>query len=186
MFDRPDKDRIKEVGPNRACAEWLLRCGATLKWKGSDRFQTDYHALPPSNFRSFVIEEVEAVEAGIMYVGFEHFGKILPDIQSVVNCNGDLTDVFHFTANNVIMHGEPADDCFIPQLTCYGSFSKIICNFLNRLNLFTEFSNRSSFLAATALGRLFFDRILFSSIDTFQQHLKTHFLHSLSMPDRCG
>jgi len=76
LFARPDRDRIKEVGPNRACAEWLLRCGATLKWKGSDRFQTDYHALPPSDFRSFLIEEVEAVEAGIMRVGFEHFGEI--------------------------------------------------------------------------------------------------------------
>ena len=76
LFARPDKDRIKEVGPNRACAEWLLRCGATVKWKGSDRFQTDYHALPTSDFRSFVIEEVEAVEAGISFSGFEHFGKI--------------------------------------------------------------------------------------------------------------
>jgi len=76
LFARPDHDRIKEVGPNRACAEWLLRCGAALKWKGSDHFQTDYHALPPSNFRSFLIEEVEAVEAGIMDVGFEHFGEI--------------------------------------------------------------------------------------------------------------
>lgn len=73
ITNRPDKDRIKEVGPNRACAEWLLRCGATFKWKGFDRFQTDYHALPSSNFRVLVIEEVEAVEAGITYVGFEHF-----------------------------------------------------------------------------------------------------------------
>jgi len=80
LFARPDPDRIKEVGPNRACAEWLLRCGATFKWKGFDRFQTDYHALPASDFRSFVIEEVEAVEAGIMRVGFEHFGTILSDI----------------------------------------------------------------------------------------------------------
>ena len=76
LFARPDNDRIKEVGPNRACAEWLLRCGATVKWKGSDRFQTDYHSLPASNFQSFVIEEVEAVEAGITNSGFAHFGKI--------------------------------------------------------------------------------------------------------------
>ena len=27
-------ERIKDVGPDRACAEWLLRCGAGLKWKG--------------------------------------------------------------------------------------------------------------------------------------------------------
>ena len=71
---RPDKDRIRDVGPNRACAEWLLRCGAVVKWKGSERFLTDYNLLPPSDYRSFVIEEVEAVEASIMIVGFDHFG----------------------------------------------------------------------------------------------------------------
>jgi len=71
---RIDRDRIKECGPNRACAEWLLRCGATVKWKGAERFQTDYNFMPQSDFRSSVIEEVEAVEAGIMFVGFDHFG----------------------------------------------------------------------------------------------------------------
>jgi len=94
LFARPDKDRIKEVGPNRACAEWLLRCGATLKWKGSDRFQTDYHALPPSDFWSFVIEEVEAVEAGIMYVGFEHFGEIFAKYSCSVNYYRDSVNIF--------------------------------------------------------------------------------------------
>ena len=71
---RPDKDRIKEVGANRACAEWLLRCGAVIKWKGAERFQTDYNLLPAVKTGSFVIEEVEAIEAGIMFVGFDHFG----------------------------------------------------------------------------------------------------------------
>jgi len=95
---RPDKDRIKEVGPNRACAEWLLRCGATLKWKGSDRFQTDYHALPPSDFWSFVIEEVEAVEAGIMCVGFEHFGEISAKYFLLLCYCIDLMIEYTFTA----------------------------------------------------------------------------------------
>lgn len=93
MFSRPDKDRIKEVGPNRACAEWLLRCGATFKWKGSDRFQTDYHALPPSDFRSFVIEEVEAIEAGITYVGFGHFGEIFARFPFCNKCYTDSMDI---------------------------------------------------------------------------------------------
>ena len=79
LLASPDRDRIKEVGPNRACAEWLLRCGATLKWKGSNRFQTDYNTLPGSDYRSYVIEEVEAEEAGIINVGFEHFGENFAD-----------------------------------------------------------------------------------------------------------
>jgi len=51
-----------------------------VKWKGSDRFLNDYHALPPSDFQSYVIEEVDAVEAGIVHVGFEHFGKIFAEL----------------------------------------------------------------------------------------------------------
>ena len=30
--------RIKDVGPDRACAEWLLRCGAVVKWKGKGKY----------------------------------------------------------------------------------------------------------------------------------------------------
>ena len=77
---RPDKDRIKELGPDRSCAEWLLRCGATIRWKGADSWQNDYNTLPQGGVASmgkFRIEEVEAVEAGIMDVGFDHFGSRL-------------------------------------------------------------------------------------------------------------
>lgn len=31
-MNRVDRSRIEEVGPDRACAEWLLRCGAGVKW----------------------------------------------------------------------------------------------------------------------------------------------------------
>lgn len=74
MLLRPDKERIREVGPDRSCAEWLLRCGATVRWKGAEKFLTDFNLLPPMNFKNYVIEEVEAVEAGIMMIGFDHFG----------------------------------------------------------------------------------------------------------------
>lgn len=73
IANRPDKERIKEVGPDRSCAEWLLRCGATVRWKGAERFLTDFNLLPSVNFNKYVIEEVEAVEAGIMIIGFDHF-----------------------------------------------------------------------------------------------------------------
>jgi len=73
ITNRPDHDRIKAVGPDRSCAEWLLRCGATVRWKGQDTFLTDFNRLPTGDFHRNVIEEVEAVEAGIMDVGFDHF-----------------------------------------------------------------------------------------------------------------
>jgi len=76
ITNQPDRERIKELGPDRSCAEWLLRCGATLRWKGAESWQKDFNTLPPGGVATqskYRIEEVEAVEAGIMDVGFDHF-----------------------------------------------------------------------------------------------------------------
>ncbi|XP_068633981.1 ATP synthase subunit s, mitochondrial isoform X2 [Battus philenor] len=32
MFNKPDPERIKTVGPDRACAEWVLRNGGKVTW----------------------------------------------------------------------------------------------------------------------------------------------------------
>ncbi len=71
---RPDQERIKEVGAERACAEWLMRCGAHVKWVNSDRWQTDYNSLPSGNYDKYKIEEVNADDAAVMHVGFVHLG----------------------------------------------------------------------------------------------------------------
>ena len=34
IFNKVDPQRIADVGADRAAAEWLLRCGAAVKWKG--------------------------------------------------------------------------------------------------------------------------------------------------------
>ena len=31
VFFRFDPERVKAVGPDRACAEWCLRCGASVR-----------------------------------------------------------------------------------------------------------------------------------------------------------
>ena len=43
--------RIKDVGPDRACAEWLLRCGAVVKWHGKGNFIRDEIII----FQSFAL-----------------------------------------------------------------------------------------------------------------------------------
>lgn len=74
-LNRVDESRIKDVGADRAAAEWLLRCGAGVKWRGSQLTLTDYNSLPPGNYRTLLIEEIDASNSCIMSVGFPHLSK---------------------------------------------------------------------------------------------------------------
>ena len=83
FFNQVDHSRIKEVGPDRACAEWLLKNGASLKWTTSHKFLKDYNSLPVGKYRQLKIQEVDATDSAIMEIGFpyfeglEHFDKLV-------------------------------------------------------------------------------------------------------------
>ena len=78
-FYRVDEKRIQEVGANRACAEWLLKCGAQFRWNNSAKFVTNFNLLANSSVdRSRVLEEIDADEARIMDIGFPHFSTVKP------------------------------------------------------------------------------------------------------------
>lgn len=70
-----DASRVQEVGPERACAEWLLRCGAAIRWQtaGPGTFTKDYNALPATLSRDVKIVEIDATDSAIMELGFPHF-----------------------------------------------------------------------------------------------------------------
>ncbi|KAI5711836.1 hypothetical protein M8J76_015677 [Diaphorina citri] len=76
VFNRVSDKRRKEVGPDRACAEWLMRNGAFIRWIGQSEFVSHYNLLPLDKKieGTFYIEEVKADQnASIMYYGFRHF-----------------------------------------------------------------------------------------------------------------
>ncbi|XP_020796380.2 ATP synthase subunit s, mitochondrial [Boleophthalmus pectinirostris] len=72
VFNKVDHERIKSVGPDRAAAEWLLRCGARVRFQGFDRFHQDYNALPPGPLGRYRVQAIDATESCIMHRGFEH------------------------------------------------------------------------------------------------------------------
>jgi len=74
IFNRYDQSRVKEVGGDRACAEWLLRNGAAIKYESSAEWIKDYNILPPINVRPKIVE-VDASESSISHAGggFKHF-----------------------------------------------------------------------------------------------------------------
>uniref|UniRef100_A0AAQ5X1Q3 Mitochondrial ATP synthase regulatory component factor B n=1 Tax=Amphiprion ocellaris TaxID=80972 RepID=A0AAQ5X1Q3_AMPOC len=67
-----DYERIKAVGPDRAAAEWLLRCGAKVRFQGFDRWHHDYNGLPTGPLGRYKIQGIDATESCIMYRGFDH------------------------------------------------------------------------------------------------------------------
>lgn len=87
-----DDDRIKEIGPNLACAEWLMKNGAQVRWKGCKEFVSHYDCLPSvtsSNLGQFLIEQVYAgKEASISHIGFSYFEncKNISEIE-FIGCN---------------------------------------------------------------------------------------------------
>jgi len=70
-----DLKRVEEVGPNRACTEWLLKCGAHVKFVNWGSYCNDYNKIPPGGFEAYKIEEIRAENSCIMARGFEYFSK---------------------------------------------------------------------------------------------------------------
>lgn len=70
-----DDDRIKQVGPDKACAEWLVKCGAGVRFHGQQRVISDYNLLGPSSSKTSKLADVIADEATIMSIGFTHLSK---------------------------------------------------------------------------------------------------------------
>ncbi|XP_074183598.1 ATP synthase subunit s, mitochondrial isoform X1 [Rhinolophus sinicus] len=67
-----DYDRIRDVGPDRAASEWLLRCGAMVRYHGQERWQNDYNNLPTGPLNKYKIQAIDATDSCIMSIGFDH------------------------------------------------------------------------------------------------------------------
>ncbi|XP_057882440.1 ATP synthase subunit s, mitochondrial [Melospiza georgiana] len=72
VFNKVDHERIRAVGPDRAASEWLLRCGALVRYQGSPKWQQDYNALPTGPLGRYRIEAISATDSCIMYRGFDY------------------------------------------------------------------------------------------------------------------
>lgn len=74
---RVDRERIEAVGPDRAASEWLLRCGALVRYRGHDNWQQDYNGLPTGPLGKYKIQAIDATESCIMHKGFDYLGEWL-------------------------------------------------------------------------------------------------------------
>ncbi|XP_019406484.1 PREDICTED: ATP synthase subunit s, mitochondrial [Crocodylus porosus] len=72
VFNKVDYERIQAVGPDRAASEWLLRCGALVRFQGYEKWQRDYNGLPTGPLGKYKIQAIDATESCIMYRGFDY------------------------------------------------------------------------------------------------------------------
>jgi H+-transporting ATP synthase F0 complex subunit s len=86
-----DVKRVEEVGPNRACAEWLLKCGAQVKLTNWGSYIVDFNKMPGGSYERFKIEEIRAENACLMARGMEYFNG-LKDLKTVKFVNCELID----------------------------------------------------------------------------------------------
>ncbi|XP_034940182.1 ATP synthase subunit s, mitochondrial [Chelonus insularis] len=108
VFNQVNKERIAKWGPDLACAEWLMRNGAAVRWLGSSDYVNNYNALfnAPSSTSSplsevdskHFISGVDATDSSISQEGFPYFTdcKHIEEVK-LVNCkyigNGALSNL---------------------------------------------------------------------------------------------
>ncbi|GMR58995.1 hypothetical protein PMAYCL1PPCAC_29190, partial [Pristionchus mayeri] len=80
-FNDLDVERIREIGADRACAEWILRCGGTVKFDDGKPEISDYNQLAQQtaqksgtlNEKKIFLNQVHAVKACVTARGCRHF-----------------------------------------------------------------------------------------------------------------
>lgn len=72
VFNQVDYERIRDAGPDRAASEWLLRCGAMVRYHGQEKWQKDYNHLPTGPLDKYKIQAIDATDSCIMNVGFDY------------------------------------------------------------------------------------------------------------------
>lgn len=105
VFNRVDPDRVKEVGPDRACAEWILKSGGRIQWKGFTHMEKDYNFLPKGDISKYKLESIDATDTAVMSIGFLHL-EGLTELKKMIldNCkylNDDALVYLHFVKDSL-------------------------------------------------------------------------------------
>jgi len=69
---RYDRKRVQELGPDRACADWIIRCGGSVRFKNWGSFVSKRNQLPIGTPGHFRIEEIRVVQTCLTSEGFAY------------------------------------------------------------------------------------------------------------------
>jgi len=89
VFNRKDTSRVKEVGPDRAAAEWIIRNGGKVKYSNSITWLNNYVTLPYG--KNLELVQIDADGVSLTSNGLQH----LAGLKSLHHL--DLTGCRHIT-----------------------------------------------------------------------------------------
>ncbi|CAD5231710.1 unnamed protein product [Bursaphelenchus xylophilus] len=89
-FNYYDVSRVKDVGPDRAAAEWIVRCGGAVKFDKFNETFDDYNSLirvlaeldPAKPSDQVILSLIDATNSSVSGYGCRHFAG-LKGVQSV-------------------------------------------------------------------------------------------------------
>ena len=70
-----DRSRVREIGADRAAAEWILRLGGLVKFSSREHWSDDYNRIPSGSRDSLRLEAIDASGISITTNGLEHLGE---------------------------------------------------------------------------------------------------------------
>lgn len=71
-FNVVDKQRLEVVGPDRLCAEWILKNGGGVRFTEEPHIlHIHYNFLPPES-KKLTVSEIDGKNSTIMAIGFDH------------------------------------------------------------------------------------------------------------------
>lgn len=71
-FNAVDGQRLKEVGPDRACAEWILKNGGAVRFTMCPKFLINSYDDLPEETVKITVKEIDATGTAITELGFNH------------------------------------------------------------------------------------------------------------------
>ena len=66
---------MREVGADRAAAEWVLRLGGSVKFSSREHWSDDYNHIPSGSRDTLRLEAIDASGISITSNGLEHLGE---------------------------------------------------------------------------------------------------------------
>ncbi|XP_067627664.1 ATP synthase subunit s, mitochondrial [Eurosta solidaginis] len=136
-FNSVDSDRLSKVGPDRLCAEWLLKNGGGVGLVGMPRSRIlkDYNSLPAENVK-FKVQIADASNSSVMKIGLDHFiGCQYIDTVVLHNCkhleDGGLEGLVHLKDTLKILQ---VSGCYNLRNSCLDVIAKLTA--LEHLRLF--------------------------------------------------